>query len=52
MDTRAPMSLLQAGVPLSLLCDLATDREPESRLIYRAESDDDAITWLAPSVRR
>ena len=49
-------SLLRAGVPLSLLCDLADPEGPPSREIYTAEAvaDDVAIdlAGLEPPTRR
>ena len=37
-------SLLQAGVPLSLLMDLADQTGPRSRALYAAEVPD--LSWL------
>jgi hypothetical protein len=35
------MTLLGAGVPISLLCDLVSSADPDSEVINRAERPDD-----------
>jgi hypothetical protein len=49
--TARAWSLLRAGVPLSLLCDLAAPDGPPSRAIYAAESVCDDIDLTHPAGR-
>jgi hypothetical protein len=43
LGTTRAWSLLRAGVPLSLLCDLADPEGPRSREIYTAEAVADDV---------
>jgi hypothetical protein len=47
------LSLLEAGIPLTLLCDLASTADPGSAAINSAERPDDDSIWLqAARIRR
>jgi hypothetical protein len=44
------MTLLHNGVPITLLCDLISAREPESAAINSAERPADDPIWLEAAI--